>query len=309
MFPARTIDTVKRTAPKLAAPRHESEERILRDFLFYRYLSVEQVTRLGFSQGSRTHVYDKLADMAARGLLWTVKHRRRFGTKSLYVYTLSYAAIRYLAAQGDDVPERYHRTEIAGVSDLYLDHTLAVNDFFIGLELLERETPSLHVEERLHEFELKKRATNVAFSPEGDRTLSTTTVIPDGWANITVGVAGNGYRTCVALELDRGSHKSRRFKQKIAAILAWSRGPYQRIFQTTSLLVAVVATPGTKRAIQLLTWTQEELERLNATQDEREQFVFTPLPPDSPPDELFFGDCWRLPFDSRPTSLLRRFIA
>jgi hypothetical protein len=91
--------------------------------------------------------------------------------------------------------------------------------------------------------------------------------------------------------------------------LSCGRGPYQRIFHTTSLLVAVVATPGTRRAIQLLIWTQEELDRLQATERERELFMFTPLPPDSTPDELFFGDCWRLPFDSRPTSLLQRFSA
>jgi len=295
--------------PKPTTPGHESEEQILRDLCFYRYLSADQVCRLRFSPGARTHVAAKLSGMAARGLLWTVKHRRKFAGRSLHVYTPSYAAIHYLAEQGYEVPERYHRTEIEAVSYGYLDHTLAVNDFFIGLELLQRETPYLHVEERLHELELKKRATKVNISPEGERTLTTATVIPDGWANIAVGVPGNGSRTCVALELDRGSHKSPRFKQKIGALLAWSRGPYQRVFQTTSLLVAVVATPGTRRAIQLLTWTQEELDRLEATDDEREQFIFTPLPPDSTPDELFFGDCWRLPFDSRPTSLLQRFSA
>jgi Replication-relaxation len=306
MLAVQPTQTATHPAPRLVFPRHESEERILESFLFYRYLSVEQVCRLHFSSGALKHVYAKLADMAERGLLWTVKHRRKFAGHSLYVYTPSYAAIRYLAEQGYEVPERYHRTEIEGASYAYLDHTLAVNDFFIGLELLERETAYLQVQERLHELELKKRATKVQITPDGDRTLVTATVIPDGWADVVAGVPGNGYRRSVALELDRGTHKSRRFKEKIAARLAWSRGPYQRTFGSPIIVVAIVATPGAPRAAQLLTWTQDELTRLHATPAECEQFIFTALPPDSTPEQLFFDDCWRLPFQTQPTSLLRR---
>jgi len=149
----------------------------------------------------------------------------------------------------------------------------------------------------------------VLITPEGQRTAQTEPVIADGWVNLAVGVPGNGYRRCLALEVDRGSHKSRRFKQKIAARLAWSRGPYQQAFGTALLVIAYVATPGEGRTQQLATWTREELTRLGASDAEHELFVFTGQAPDSSPEALFFAPCWFDPFSDMRQALLKRLPA
>ena len=86
-------------------------------------------------------------------------------------------------------------------------------------------------------------------------------VIPDAWLDFRITQAGQTFQSCLALELDRGTLAKGRWQQRMQALVAWAKGPYQQAFKTTSLTMAVVATPGHKRSADLLTWTKEILVR------------------------------------------------
>ena len=59
--------------------------------------------------------------------------------------------------------------------------------------------------------------------------------------------------------MDRGTIPKGRWQLRIHVLAAWAKGPYQQAFNAASLIMVVIATPGEKRAANLLSWTQEAL--------------------------------------------------
>ena len=140
----------------------------------------------------------------------------------------------------------------------------------------------------LTEHDLRRQPVVVSL-PDGARTA----VIPDGWIDLRV---ESRHQIAIALELDRGTTDQRRWRRKVAALLAWADGPYQARFATRSLTIAVVATPGTERQEALRRWTEAELRRLRRT-DEADLFRFAGLTPaEISPVALFRESRWRRPF-------------
>ena len=148
----------------------------------------------------------------------------------------------------------------------------------------------------LHERDLKRTPVRVA--DDDGRAI---VVIPDAWLDLRV---RGSYQVCLALELDRGTEEQKVWRRKVRGLLAYANGPYQEAFQTRSLTVAVVATSGEKRLLQLIRWTEREL-----TDTRKESlsdlFVFTSLRLESVDvSNLFFAKRWYQPFVERPIALL-----
>jgi len=237
-----------------------AEERCLLALGRYSYLTARQCTTLLFSPGSLTHVQATL-----KGLAEGEYAQRLFlprptpHGRAPAVYTLARRGRSYLAAAGVDVSVRLRPAEEAGRSYLHLGHTLAVGDLLIALEVLCRRVPG---------------------------------VIPDGWADVRVAMPDGIDRQCIAFELDRGTHEQRAYRRKVAAILDAAAGPYQALFGTDLLTVAVVATPGAGRVRELMRWTAAAL----AARGEEAQaglFRFTGLPvAGTDPVTFFCGPSW-----------------
>ena len=283
----------------LALAISAAEDRVLPLFLFYHVLTPEQICRLLYKRGSLTFAYDVLARLAKKEYLQVIAYPRSFPGRSQNVYTLARKGIRYLAGEGLDVPQRYHAGELAQLSRGHLDHTLAVNDVFISLERLTRERSQLRVAERRHERTLKKQGTRIQVRV-GARTPVTVPVIFDGWVDLHV--AGRT-RVCLGLEVERSVKQKDRWREKVAALVAWSRDGYQAQFGTKTLTVAVFTTLGEHHRANLLTLTAETLDELGE-RGEADLFRFSSVPPTADPRAIWSARCWYRPFDPEPLSLL-----
>ncbi|MBE0610053.1 MAG: replication-relaxation family protein [Dehalococcoidia bacterium] len=275
-----------------------ADDAVLRAAFRYYYLSSRQVCRLLYSPGSLTYVQMKLKRLSDAGFLqriWLPRPAAHGSAPS--VYTLARKGLNHLARAGVDVDRRRYRpSEQREHTYLFLGHTLAVNDVLISAELLGRSQPGYELARMLHERDLKR--TPVHVEDEDGRMIA---VVPDGWLDIRVDGA---YQVCLALELDRGTEEQKVWRRKVRGLLAYANGPYQEAFQTKSLTVAVVATPGDKRLLQLIHWTESEL----AVRHEQAQgglFVFTAVGSD-PAElaDLFFSRRWYRPFGKQRVALL-----
>src|SRR5262249_40116758 len=128
------------------------------------------------------------------------------------------------------------------------------------------------------------------------------------WVDLHVERDGRWYREPVLLELDRATEHAPKWRHKVAAILAFLKGPYAERFGTTAVTVAVVVAPkdGTlpdKRRQDLVRWTEAEL-TAQGEHAEAETFLFTSLPPASDSQQLFLAPVWQRPFAPHASPLI-----
>ncbi len=299
----------RRTAAPLRAARARSapfilgvtDDAILAALAQYYYLTALQVTRLLVSRGALTRVQTKLKRLTDAGYLQRLYLPRPSQSgKAPSIYTLARRGLNYLMASERATNPRYHPVEQTELSYLFLSHTLAVNDFLIGARLLTRQLPDVVLNDSRHERELKREPVHVTITEGPHHTPTKLAVIPDGWLQFHVHAAAE---TGVVLELDRGHIEQKRWRRRVAALLAYARGPYEEQFHTPAITIAVLATPGEKRATDLLRWTEAELTARGETA-EADLFRFTGLPPDSDPLALYTVPTWLRPFDPRPVPLI-----
>jgi len=211
------------------------------------------------------------------------------------IYLLADRGRRYVASLGIDVPRRHRPSEPGHYGYQAIQHSIAVSDFLIAAQLLNQLAASIVLQEFLHERTLT-------------RQLRRSPVVPDGWLDFHVAGRRGSYRSCFALEIDRGFHRQAAWRRKIAAILAWTSpgGLYQQQFGTPSLTVLVVATRAgwsdperAKRRDQLRAWTEAELESQSADVV-TDLFRFTAIDPSTgSPEELFLRPNWFRPDSNR----------
>ena len=276
-----------------------ADEAILQLLHRYPYLTARQVQRLRYGRGSLSYVQLKLRLLDAGGFLTRFYPPRaaRAGS-SPAVYRLAARGRRLLRQAGCACRWRTPRSRDDVRSFLFLTHTLAAIDVLIAAELLTRHDARLRLARLLTEPQLRRRPAVVTLA-DGSRT----TVIPDGWLDLRL--AGRG-QIAVALELDRGTTEQRRWRRKIRALLAWANGPYQQRFGTTSLTVAVVATPGPARQAMLRRWTEAELEQ-HGQAGAADLFRFAGMRPARvTPRALFQEPRWQRPFATKLIPLLPR---
>ncbi len=266
----------------------------------YFYLTACQTTRLRYAAGSLTRAQALLKELADDGFCQRLFLPRPSAHGRLpAVYTLGRLGRRHLGALGIDVPARLRPSAEREHAYLFLAHTLAVNDCLIAAELLSRRAPQITIDRMLHERTLRRMPIPVA-DPDGGRA----SVIPDGWLDLRVAVSGGIDRSCIALEVDRGTTEQRAFRRKVARWIAAADGPYQAAFGTDLLTVAVVATPGEGRADQLLDWIAAELATVHR-QERAELFLVTAV--DAAvvdPLAFFTGPVWRRCDQTTPVPLI-----
>ncbi len=274
-----------------------ADEAILNALLRRQYLTSQQVVRLFYSPGSLTYVQSRmkrLVDGKFCQRLFLPRPAAHGSAPS--VYTLARKGLAHLGRLGEEVSPRYRPSEEALHSYLFLAHTLAVNDFLIACDLLCRQEPHIRLERFLHERDLK-RAPDYVTDRDGNRIA----VIPDAWIDLRIDEA---YRLCLALELDRGTEEQRKWRRKVRGLAGWSGSTYQKRFGTNSLTVVVVSTAGERRIINLLSWTENELETIRR-KEAFDLFRFTAAnPAQSTPSDLFLSPVWHRPFDPQPGPLL-----
>lgn len=255
----------------------------------YYFLTARQCTRLLYAQTSLTRVQALLKELADdRQCQRLFLPRPTPHGRVPAVYTLGRLGRTSLAATGVDVPTRLRPSEAREHKYLFLDHTLAVNDWLIAMELLSRQVPQIAVRTMLHERALRRMPITVR-----DADSRQANVIPDGWLDLRVTLPDGTYRSCVALEIDRGTTEQRVFRRKVARWVAAADGPYREVFGTDLLTVAIVATPGEGRADELLRWIAAELAALQR-EDAAEWFLVTSVDAASAdPVTVYCGPVWR----------------
>jgi len=277
-----------------------AKHAILRAVAQYYHLTAQQLTRLLYAAGSLTRVQALLKELADDGYVQRLFLPRPTPHGRVpAIYTLGRLGRSSLAALGSDVPTRLRPSAEREHRYLFLDHTLAVNDCLIALELLTRRMPQTAIHTMLHERTLRHMPI-----PVTDADGRQASVIPDGWLDVRVVVPGGTDRYCIALEVDRGTAEQRAFRRKIARWVAAADGPYQATFGTDLLTIAIVATPGERRADTLLGWIAAELAVLHR-EEQADLFLVTAVDA-AVVDPLTFlsGPVWRQPNGKTPVPLI-----
>jgi DNA-binding PadR family transcriptional regulator len=290
-----------------------ADERLLTTIAAYHYLTADQVMRLWYSPTVITYVRERLKRLADADYLQRTYATRAVPVgRSKTVYRLGPKGIAYLQSADMIGEERYRPSEHRFHGELYLAHTLAINDVLIAAALVDRLVPEISLAGFRHDLDLRRAAERVEITQGSRRELLT--VIPDGWLDFHLQVDGRSERSPILLEVDRGTKAVRDFKRKLRALLAYiTGGTYQRVFGTkfVTVLFAVDVDAFThpqqpeRRVADILRWATEELKELK-----REKYgdliVVGTLrrPPDLEPLDFFLSPRWSIPSQGLPVSLL-----
>lgn len=224
----------------------DNDRAIIRLVHEYRLLSQGQIQRLlGRSRSTVQRLLRRLYDH--RYLERVFLPVQTFGSSSPYYI---------LDRQGAELLQRMDVCDLTAtpskaVSSMYIEHTTAINDFRIGMQLAV-ECEGWRIEQWLTEGEIKADYDRVKV-PDKRRPVA---LVPDGY--FSIGVPGKG-TTHFFLELDRGKMQLDRFRQKIEAYVAYYRsGGYTRRFGAQGFrLLTVVESAGQRRVQQLMETTAQ----------------------------------------------------
>ncbi len=287
------------------------QHKILKSLLFYHYLTIPQVQRLHFNSGNYTYVSTLLKQLVDSNYLQNpplyLPRNSRYG-KPMNVYTLSTHGYNYLAESGISIEVRYRPSEEKRkTGGQHLQHTLEVNDFFISAELLARNHDYVRIRRRLHERDLKSMLRSKekrVHITDAARDLLVP-VIPDGFLELAVRLSNGKARIYpIVLELDRDSEEASQFRRKVNGLLAWYRGAYQQLFETSSMNIAIVNTGKPEHTNELLRWVEDALVTLNARDDSGKFLCTHSSLTQTVPHDLFFSPLWHTPFYPESIPLL-----
>ncbi len=273
------------------------EQPVLEALQRYYCLTSRQLCRLLYSRGSLTYIQARLKTLADAGYVQRIWMPKRGPSgSSPTVYTLARRGVSHLTRLGSQIDWRHHPSERERLSYLFLSHTIELNDFLIAAEELERALPAYQVAAMLHERSLKRHPVRII-----NGSGKNASVVPDAWLDLRI---DGSLQVCLVIELDRGTEQQRRWRQKVANLLAYADGPYQEAFATSSLTITVATTAGERRLAELLRWTEAELA---ACQEESlgDLFIFASVSPNAEgPREVFLTPRWYQPFRREPIALL-----
>lgn len=181
--------------------------RILKAVGDYQVLTTSQIQRLHFPSISRTR--KRLRQLSECGLLRQYRRAVVVGTGSSdALYSLTPKAIKTLERAG--AISKPHNLRVSGIrSELFLDHTLARNDFRIGLELACRFQRDIELRNWKQDRSVARSVSLV----HGDRspTMERLTIVPDGQFDLI----RHGEIRRFYVEIDRGTTSLRRIRLKM----------------------------------------------------------------------------------------------
>src|SRR5215211_6064730 len=134
-----------------------SDVRLLRALMAYHFLTPEQVTRLLFSAGAKSHVYDKLRRLARGKHVRAIPMlRTQSRGASRLLYALDRSGLAHVRELGVEIPEGFRIHEPKKHSYLYYDHTEALADVLVAATLLGRRSPQVALRTFVHDLELSR---------------------------------------------------------------------------------------------------------------------------------------------------------
>jgi len=274
----------------------------------YYYLTVSQIIRLRYKEGSLATVQVRMKNLFDAGYLLRRQLPHVGSGNSEYIYSLSTKGYHKVEELGYEIPSRVRKSEFEEKDLPHLKHLLAVNDILIAAHLLPGLAPQITLQESRHDMDLHKTPVTVSYNARthtGKQEKEQTTIIPDGWLDWRYTTSqGDKKRRCLVLELDRGTAEMKKIKQKLRAYIHYAVSEdYTKVFGTNIIMVVYLTTKN-QRAVQLREWCEQEL-TLQGETENAALFRFAYLPETTlDPLTLFCKDICTIPFEKTPVSLL-----
>ena len=277
-----------------------ADERVLRALLDYHFLTPEQMTRLLFSAGAKTHVYDKLHRLAeAKHVRALPMLRPQIRGSSRLLYALDRAGLTHLREIGIAVPEAYRLHEPKKHSYLFYDHQLSLSDLLIAATLLERHTPQAVLRRFVHDREL-------AHAPVSARLAGgeLVTLVPDASLEFVVTLAQQRGRFSVLWEVDRDTVDLRAWRKRVHGYLAgMADGTLAAAFGAATLTVAI-SVPDPRRQQELLSLIGAVAEEEHLAELAGLMLVTAADPAATPPEVFFLAPLFAVPLSGELVPLL-----
>ncbi|HYT43720.1 MAG TPA: replication-relaxation family protein [Methylomirabilota bacterium] len=257
----------------------------------YHFLTVSQVTRLRYSSGSETTCQDRLKRLFNFGVLDRVQLPHTGKGNSEYLYTISSKGFKELQPFGISNFTRYRPVDTHTLKLPHLQHLLTLNDFLIAARLLCCVNRDIRLISMKHDLDMKRTPMRVTLDRQE------VSIVPDGFLDFRLSIAGRLYAMPVWVEIDRGTEWGNTLKLKLQKIIhAVQSLAFQELFGVSSVTVAI-ATTHQKRVDLMGSFIQAELQRLGLLHLSN-VFLFTPLPEKVEPITLFTAPVWQtLPGD------------
>jgi len=271
---------------------------LLQGFYIYYLLTPEQISRLLYSPGNFNNVNIYLRDLLKHEYVYRFKLPTSQGVRP-FIYTLAKEGRKHIADnEGLDKDIFYIPDGQEQRNYLRLMHFLELNDFLIDAKVLEKKRSDIELFDMQHDVLLQKDPV-FARTSEGKRVKA----MPDGILEFRViDEQLKRKRVTVWVELDRGWHSIRSFKEKIRAILAiHETGVDVDRFGNSKIIYAFPTTAGESRVEKMRMWTRQEIGTVDKNAWINRMFCFTAVPAlndhkSVDVETLFCSPVWYMPY-------------
>lgn len=195
---------------------------VLKNLSRYRFLTVQEVKRLCFSQNINSlRTQQRLKLLYDIQLISRLMAFRDNGSRQGYIYTLSPEGRNYLAANNEDVPVSSFNNP---VKYLYLQHCVDVSKFWVDLTLAVQKVEGLTLSLFAPDWQIRAQSqeTNSLKNRELYQEISVSNskekfvVFPDGLFILSAkDEEGKTHNKLFALEIDRGTESLQVIQRKI----------------------------------------------------------------------------------------------
>lgn len=271
----------------------ERDKRIILAVYENRYISRNQIRSLFFNVTSMTN--ERLMRLYQHGYLDRLYPPVSFGSTQA-VYGLDRKGAELVAKElGVEREAINWKKRNAKVEFLFLEHTLAISEFRVGLELAAKERDDIQIlfwkgqgkslNGRVKDLAVKSKY--LVVTPDAFFGILT----PNGLSTEASAKAGKAY---FFLEVDLGTESNQRFRKKIIAYRQyWKTGKYQEKYGFKSFRVLTITT------------SEKRLNNLVATAKDcgaKGMFIFTTQDLTKP--NKIFDNIWLTPVNSEFTSIV-----
>jgi hypothetical protein len=241
-------------------------EEVLQTILFYRYMTLADLTRLPYLPSSESYMRKILSALSGGRDFQTNQYLYRFQIPHTRVgntekiYTLGSRGRDYLTrVAGLSVDWFFRPNQIKHLSYSQIIHNLTLTRFIVAATAWADKQPDFNLIETRICYEIAKTA--------GVR------VVPDAWLlfeKLSSGAHENYFP--VLLEIDRGMEYQRKFKQHVSSRIEFIKkgGAYSKIFGHEAVTIAYVITSEIAeyretRRRAMCAWTSGVLKELGKT--------------------------------------------
>ena len=132
---------------------------------------------------------------------------------------------------------RVRKSDIEDMKLPHLEHVHCLNDFLIAARLFCRVHPDITLVSMKHDLDMKREPLRVTM----DRHVFS--LVPDGFLDFRLSIAGRLYALPVWIEIDRGTEWGNTLKLKLQKIIhAVQSLAFQELFGVSSVTVAIATT-------------------------------------------------------------------